>query len=73
MGIEWEEDNVFWVYDGYNKNIVRCMIFGEDHGPGNDDHSDGIVHRYTEIAVNRIDDNISNHLALDRKADGSTS
>ncbi|MBK8965212.1 MAG: T9SS type A sorting domain-containing protein [Lewinellaceae bacterium] len=67
MGIEWEEDNVFWVYDGYNKNIVR-YDFGDDHGPGNDDHSDGIVRRYTEIAVNRIDDNISNHLALDRES-----
>ncbi|MBK8923460.1 MAG: T9SS type A sorting domain-containing protein [Saprospirales bacterium] len=67
MAIEWEEDNVCWVYEGYNKNIVR-YDFGEDHGPGNDDHSDGIVHRYTEIAVNRIDDNISNHLALDRES-----
>lgn len=67
MGIEWEEDNVFWVYDGYNKNIVR-YDFGEDHGPGNDDHADGIVRRYTEVAVNRADDNISNHLALDRES-----
>jgi hypothetical protein len=67
MGIEWEEDNVFWVYDGYNGNIVR-YDFGEDHGPGNDDHSDGIVRRYTEVTVNRIDDNIANHLALDRES-----
>jgi len=67
MGIEWEEDNVFWVYDGYNKNIVR-YDFGEDHGPGNDDHADGIVRRYTEIVVKRVDDNISNHLALDRES-----
>lgn len=67
MGIEWEEENVFWVNDGYNQNIVR-YDFGEDHGPGNDDHSDGIVHRYTEIQVDRIDDNIANHLALDRES-----
>lgn len=66
MGVEWEEENVFWVNDGYNENIVR-YDFGEDHGPGNDDHSDGIVHRYTEIPVNRIDDHIANHLALDQE------
>lgn len=67
MGIEWEEENVFWVNDGYNQNIVR-YDFGEDHGPGNDDHSDGIVHRYTEIQLDRIDDHIANHLALDRES-----
>jgi len=66
MGVEWEEENVFWVNDGYNENIVR-YDFDEDHGPGNDDHSDGIVHRYPEIQVNRIDDHIANHLALDRE------
>jgi len=64
MGIEWEADNVFWVYDGHNKNIAR-YDFQEDHGPGNDDHSDGIVHRYTELQVKRIDDHIANHMALD--------
>ena len=67
MGIEWEEDNVFWVYDGYNKNIAR-YDFGSDHGPGNDDHSDGIVRRYPEVEVKRIDDNIANHLALDHES-----
>jgi len=67
MGIEWEEENVFWIYDGYNNNIVR-YDFREDHGPGNDDHSDGVVHRYTEVAVNRIDNSIANHLALDRES-----
>ena len=67
MGIEWEDDNVFWVYDGYNKNIVR-YDFVEDHGPGADNHADGIVHRYTELAVERLDDNIPNHLVLDRES-----
>ncbi|MEO6039084.1 MAG: T9SS type A sorting domain-containing protein, partial [Saprospiraceae bacterium] len=67
MGIEWEEDNVFWVYDGYNQNIVR-YDFQDDHGPGNDDHADGIVRRYTEVEVKRTDDNIANHLALDKQS-----
>jgi hypothetical protein len=65
MGIEWEADNVFWVYDGYNKNIVR-YDFRKDHGPGNDDHSDGRVRRYTEVEVERLDNHIANHLVLDR-------
>jgi hypothetical protein len=65
MGIEWEEDNVFWVYDGYNENIVR-YDFVEDHGPGADNHADGRVLRYTEVEVKRLDDHIPNHLVLDR-------
>ncbi|MCC6412907.1 MAG: T9SS type A sorting domain-containing protein [Saprospiraceae bacterium] len=67
MGIEWEEDNVFWVYDGYNKNIVR-YDFQEDHGPGNDDHADGIVRRFVELEVERVDNTVSNHMALDRES-----
>jgi hypothetical protein len=65
MGIEWEADNVFWVYDGYNKNIVR-YDFKKDHGPGNDYHADAIVRRYTEVQVQRLDNHIANHLVLDR-------
>lgn len=67
MGIEWEDENIFWVYDGYNKNIAR-YDFGNDHGPGNTDHADGIVHRYTEVQVKRIDDHIANHMELDKES-----
>ena len=63
MGIASEGENVFWVTDGYNGSVVR-YDFQEDHGPGNDDHADGIVRRYAEIAF-RKDGVIPSHLVLD--------
>jgi hypothetical protein len=66
MGIASEGENVFWVFDGWNGNVVR-YDFQEDHGPGNDDHADGIIRRYTEVAVKR-DGNIPSHLVLDKEA-----
>ncbi|MBK7342995.1 MAG: hypothetical protein IPJ06_07800 [Saprospiraceae bacterium] len=55
MGIAHEIDNAYWVFDSWNQTIVR-YDFQEDHGPGNDDHDDGIVRRYLEITVNRDGD-----------------
>ena len=40
MGIAWDHDNVFWVFDG-KKGQVAWYDFGEDHGPGNEYHGDG--------------------------------
>lgn len=65
MGIETEKDNAYWVFDGYNKHIVR-YDFGGDHGPGNDDHSDGKIHRYKEVSVKRIAA-VPSHLVLDKE------
>lgn len=64
MGIESESDNVFWVFEGYRGQIVR-YDFASDHGPGNDDHSDGKLHRYPEAAVKRIAE-VPSHLVLDK-------
>ena len=64
MGIAHEVDNVFWVYDNWNKDIVR-YDFVEDHGPGNDDHSDAIVRRYQNLGI-RGDGGIPNHMVLDK-------
>lgn len=64
MGIAHEADNVFWVFDGWNETLVR-YDFREDHGPGNDDHSDGIVRRYLEIQVEK-DGDVPSHLVLDK-------
>mgnify|MGYP000945722608 FL=1 len=64
MGIAHEADNVFWVFDGWNSTIVR-YDFREDHGPGNDDHSDGVVRRYKEIQVKR-DGFVPSHMVLDK-------
>ena len=64
MGIAHEKDNVFWVFDGYNREIVR-YDFVEDHGPGNDDHSDASVRRYRNIGIGTLGD-FPNHLILDK-------
>lgn len=65
MGIAHERDNVFWVFDGMHAAIVR-YDFQKDHGPGKDDHSDGIVRRYVDAKVKRVA-NVPSHLALDRE------
>ena len=64
MGIAHEVDNVYWVFDGWNSEIVRYDFAG-DHGPGNDDHSDAVVRRYKDFTVLR-DGNIPSHLVLDK-------
>jgi hypothetical protein len=63
MGIEHEKDNIYWVFDGAHGAIVR-YDFQRDHGPGFDDHSDGIVRRYTDAKVTRVA-GIPSHLVLD--------
>jgi sugar lactone lactonase YvrE len=63
MGIAHDVDNVYWVFDGFHGNIVR-YDFQDDHGPGYDDHSDGIVRRYVDAEVTREPD-IPGHLVLD--------
>lgn len=65
MGIESEINNVFWVFDGYNNHIVR-YDFAADHGPGNDDHSDGKIHRYSQVKVLRNPE-VPSHLVLDKE------
>jgi hypothetical protein len=63
MGVAWDHDNVYWVFDGWNGNIVR-FDFEEDHGLGLDDHSDGVVRRYSDVTVERVA-NVPGHLVLD--------
>jgi hypothetical protein len=65
MGIAWEKDNVYWVFDGWHSDIVR-YDFADDHGPGWDDHSDGEIVRYAndEIAMVR---NVPSHMEMDRE------
>jgi len=64
MGIEHEQGNAYWAFDGTAGHLVR-YDFAVDHGPGWDDHSDGIVRRFPEAAVRREPD-VPSHLALDR-------
>ncbi|XOV67564.1 MAG: T9SS type A sorting domain-containing protein [Fluviicola sp.] len=66
QGIASEEDNVFWVTDGYTNDIVR-YDFVEDHGPGNSFHGDAIVHRFSDDAITKDPNNtIVSHLVLDK-------
>lgn len=66
MGIAFESDNIFWVFDGQN-NCVTRYDFGIDHGPGNDDHSDGIVRRYSGLGLTEDPAyHVSSHLVLDK-------
>lgn len=63
MGIETHQNNAFWVFDGYNKELV-FYDFVDDHGPGMHDHSDGIIHRYADFELTRNPD-VPSHLVLD--------
>lgn len=64
MGIANEEGNVYWVFDGYYGNICRYNFSG-DHGPGQDYHGDGKVHRYKEVSVVRKP-GVPSHMILDK-------
>jgi sugar lactone lactonase YvrE len=64
MGIENEKDNIYWVFDGYNRNICRYN-FNNDHGPGNDNHTDGTIYRYTEVKVKR-NPAVPSHMVLEK-------
>jgi outer membrane protein assembly factor BamB len=63
MGIAAQIDNIYWVFDGYNGNIVK-FDFAADHGPGQHYHGDGKVHRYPEVKVKREPD-VPSHMILD--------
>lgn len=64
MGIAWAgSGNGYWVFDGYHGHVV-FYDFQHDHGPGYDDHSDGIVRFYPEARVVRRR-GIAGHLVLD--------
>lgn len=67
MGIENDKGNAFWVFDGYHEEIV-WYDFVDDHGPGNDDHSDGIVYRYKNVKVKRKE-GIPAHMVKDPASD----
>ncbi len=64
QGIANETANAFWVNDGNSNDLVR-YDFAVDHGPGNDYHGDGIVHRYTGVNLLKDPANkVSSHLVV---------
>lgn len=65
MGIAWEKDNKFWVNCG-DHNEIMSYDFQQDHGPGNSDHSDGIIYKYPIPGYSEDSDHeIPDHLILD--------
>ena len=67
MGIAWEKDNVYWVFDGHHSSITR-YDFALGQGPGSAFADDGIVSRYVSGQVKREPDVVS-HLAFDHSTD----
>lgn len=67
MGICHEVDNVFWDFDGDAGEVVR-YDFESDHGPGNSDHSDGIIRRFSGLGLQaEPTHNVPSHLILDKE------
>jgi hypothetical protein len=67
MGVAWEKENIYWVFDGYHSSITR-YDFREDHGPGGTDHTDGVVARFVEGEVDRKP-NTPSHMEFDQETD----
>jgi hypothetical protein len=64
MGIAHDTLNVYWVFDGHNGTLCK-YDFGNDHGPGFEDHSDGKIWRYTDITLTR-ETNVPSHMVKDK-------
>ncbi len=64
MGIAHDSGNAYWYNDGYYGELVY-YDFQIDHDTGQDDHSDGIVHRYSDIQLSRSN-GIPGHMILDK-------
>ncbi len=63
MGIAYERDNVYWVFNGA-LGAIDHYDFHAPHVVGGEDHSDGELHRFVEGQLQRVPETPS-HLALD--------
>ncbi len=66
MGIAHDNANAYWYFDGYYGELVY-YDFQADHDTGMDDHSDGIVRRYSEIQLTR-EGFVPGHMILDQNS-----
>jgi hypothetical protein len=62
-GIEHANNNVYYVFNS-DEGSVDKYDFHADHGPGNEDHSDGEIFRYSSGEFAGVD-GIPSHLSLD--------
>ena len=70
VGIAAETENIYWLFDGYHSTVAKYN-FQEphpDHEHGGEDHSDGVVYRYDEIDIERVN-GLSSHMVLDNEHD----
>lgn len=65
-GIAHVERNVFWVFNAYDRSLDK-YDFGQDHGPGADDHSDGKIYRYAAGKVKGSEDGTPSHVVFDHE------
>ena len=65
MGIAAWKENAFFVFCDYH-GYVHMYDFQNDHGPGNDDHSDGKVWEYLDFDIEMINDDLPSHLVYDK-------
>jgi DNA-binding beta-propeller fold protein YncE len=66
VGIAWEAENRYWVVDGYHGSLTR-YDFRNDHGPGGEDHTDGVIERYADGMIGYVE-NVPSHAELDHAA-----
>ena len=63
MGIAHYRNNEYFIFDGHNGHLVY-YDFAADHGPGQDDHADGVIHRYTDLDLTRVE-GVPGHMEYD--------
>ena len=63
-GIAHVDANVFWVFNAFDRSLDKYN-FNKDHGPGNDDHSDGEIYRYATGRVKGAEDGTPSHVFFD--------
>ena len=64
VGIAHDSGNSYWYNDGYHSELV-FYDFQDDHDTGQDDHSDGVVRRYSDIQLTHSF-GIPGHMILDK-------
>jgi len=62
-GIAHERANIYWVFNSLDGSLDKYN-FNKDHGPGENDHSDGEIYRYAKGKVKGVDDTAS-HVFFD--------
>ncbi len=63
MGITHIEANAYFAFNG-QAGALDYYDFSADHGPGHEDHSDGVLRRYAAGELKRLPD-VPSHLAVD--------